>query len=206
MTSLQYWEHQFEQRALPHSEQNYQIGLDFLKKSNLEFNKLIANSNSIIEIGCGTGELSYIISQKFSKKILGTDLSQSAINYANKNYANDLVKFEEFNILSSEISQSYDLAICSNVLEHFKNPFIIIDKILLKCKSLIILVPYNQPNIDGFEYEGGAGHVFQFTQDSFSKYKVIDSFIFQTNGWQHSSNGETPLQLAIALNNRSSND
>jgi hypothetical protein len=65
--------------------------------------------------------------------------------------------------------------------------------------NLIILVPYNQPLTDGYECEGGAGHVFHFKDDSFINYDVIEWYTFSTNGWQHSSGGETPLQLCVWL-------
>ena len=101
--------------------------------------------------------------------------------------------------MNDSATDVYDLAVCSNILEHFRQPHIIISKILQMCKCLIILVPYNQPSVDGYDNEGGPGHVFQFTDSSFDQYQMIDSFIFQTNGWQHSSRGETPLQIAVAI-------
>lgn len=194
-----YWNNQFGERAVPHSDQNKDISRDFFQKLNSTFNSMFENSQSIIEIGCGTGEMSKLISDKYNKNILGTDLSPVGIDFANKNYANSLTKFQVLNVLTDAIGETYDLAVCSNILEHFRNPFAVIDKVLSICKYFVILVPYNQPVTDGYDDEGGAGHVFQFTEQSFANYQVIDSFLFKTGGWQHSSAGEDPQQFAIIL-------
>lgn len=203
MTNLagNYWEQRFTEAAVNHSGQNDEISKDFFKNINQNFDDLFKLSSSIIEVGCGTGELTRMIADKYGKKIIGTDLSKHGIDFANRNYANDLASYKVIDILVDEINDLYDMAISSNTLEHFKDPFVVIDKVLSICKAFIILVPYDQPLTDGFDYEGGAGHVFRFTEKSFDKYKVIDWFLFKTNGWQHSSAGEDPRQLAIVISN-----
>src|ERR1035437_719566 len=193
------WNEQFIQRATAHSDQNKEISKDFFLKLKNSFDDLFKKSESIIEIGCGTGELSRAISDRYGKQVLGTDLSLTGIEFADKNYANNLTAFKALDVLNDSISDVYDLAICSNVLEHFRYPHIVILKILQICKYFIILVPYNQPAVDRYGNEGGVGHVFQFMDNSFDQYNIIDSFIFQTNGWQHSSCGEPPLQISVAM-------
>lgn len=196
MTS--YWNEQFTTRATPHSDQNKEISKDFFLHITSKFSKELLKSKEVIEIGCGTGEFSRLISDKYNSNVLGTDISVSGIEYANTNYKNTNTKFEVLDVISTEF-KTYDLALCSNILEHFRNPFVVIDKVLKNCKSFIILVPYDQPNTDGYEYEGGPGHVFRFTEESFKNYNVLDSFKFRTNGWQHSACGETPYQFAVLL-------
>jgi SAM-dependent methyltransferase len=192
-----YWDNQFKNRFSAHSEQNDTISLDFIKSLKETFTKRLVKAKSIIEIGCGTGELLNHIYFRFNKNLTGTDLSLEAINFAKENYKN--IEFKQLNVLEQEVGRVYDLAICSNVLEHFKDPYVLINKILTFANYLICLVPYKQPVTDGYDYEGGPGHVFMFDEDSFSNYKILDSFLFTTNGWQHSSSGEEPKQLAILI-------
>lgn len=196
-----YWKERFTVGTAHHSDQNNRISEDFLLKLNNSFNDLLINSSNIIEIGCGTGEFSYKLHKKYHKNVLGTDLSEDAINFANNKYKNLNLNYKTLNLLEDDLSlmKNFDLAVCSNTLEHFKNPYIIINSILNYVNKFIILVPYNQPCFDGYEDEGGAGHVFTFTENSFKNYKIINWFTFQSSGWQHSSNGELPLQLAIAI-------
>lgn len=199
MSDFIYWEDQFKNRFKAHSDQNFDISNDFLKNLNINFKNIIDESSKIIEVGCGTGELSYLINKKYNKKILGIDVSNEAIKYAQQNYLNSNLEFKCLNLLTEQVYDFYDLAICSNVLEHFKNPFVLIDKILSISKFLIALVPYEQPCTDSYEYEGGAGHVFTFNEYSFNNYNLNSYFIFTTPGWQHSALDEVPKQLAVLL-------
>jgi len=194
-----YWENRFDVGTKHHSNQNAEITTDFIKTISEKINTILLSNNSVIEIGCGTGELTYELSKIYDFNITGTDLSKNAIDFANKNYSSDKVDYKVFDCINDEIDESFDLVICSNTLEHFKDPYKLIDKMLCIADNLIILVPYNQPITDGYECEGGAGHVFHFKDDSFINYDVMECYTFSTNGWQHSSGGETPLQLCVWL-------
>jgi 2-polyprenyl-3-methyl-5-hydroxy-6-metoxy-1,4-benzoquinol methylase len=208
--AVDYWEERFStdhskrNNSIHHSEQNIYISGDFIKNMTQTIGEYLNKSNSLIEIGCGTGELSYKLSQIFKLNITGTDLSPNGIEFANSKYVNENLTYKSFDCLKENISELYDLSICSNTLEHFLNPYEMIDRILDFSKNLIILVPYNQPVTDGYSCEGGAGHVFQFTDESFNNYKVLDSFKFTTPGWQYSSKGEIPTQLCIMITKKES--
>ena len=199
----QIWENDYVKSFLHHSHQNKLITLSFLraiKKRNIFLDKLI-KSNRVIELGCGTGEFSHFINKKFkNKKILGVEISKNAVNLANYLYSNENVRFalisQNENLQKFE---EFDIAICSQVLEHFSKPNVIIDKMLEISPIVIALVPYKQLIMDPYKEEGGGGHVFRFSEESFSPYNVLDSFIFRTLGWDYSSSGETPRQLAVIL-------
>ena len=60
-----YWDYQFKNRYSAHSEQNNTISLDFIKNSKEKFLKRIKKADSIIEIGCGTGEFLNHIYHRF---------------------------------------------------------------------------------------------------------------------------------------------
>ena len=199
-----YWNQRFTEGQNHHSQQNREISTDFLAKIHPDFDTELGMAKRIIEFGCGTGELSRMIHEKYDVDVLGTDFSPRAITYAQENHRSHRLDYRVLDVLTDEIPNSigavnYGLAICSNVVEHFRDPYVFIDKILDVCPRLILLVPFNQPCTDGYENEGGAGHVFQFTLESFSRYKIISYYTFSSSGWQHSSAGETPLQLSILL-------
>jgi len=198
-----YWDERFTIGTPHHSDQNSQISIDFINKRSDKIDMLLLNSNNVIEIGGGTGELSYFLSQRYSNlNILGTDLSQKGIDFANSRYKGNKLSYEVFDCMNQSRETKYDIAICSNTLEHFINPYTLIDSILQFSDKLIILVPYNQPVTDGYSCEGGAGHVFQFTDNSFDDYQILEWYTFSTSGWQHSSNGETPLQLCVVISKK----
>ncbi len=183
-----------------HSSQNNMITDSFLKEINKkpEFLNLFSNNKIFIEIGCGTGEFIYTVHQRFNniEKAIGIDISPQSIEYAEKNYGNSVLKYAVFNCLEQKVELQYDVSLCSNTLEHFKKPEVLIDNMLQFSKQCLILVPFNQPLTDGYSGEGGAGHVYRFTLDSFKNYKIISHFTFFTRGWVC---GPNPLQLAIII-------
>lgn len=198
---MKYWNKRYEKFSHNHSLQNKIISKDFLKFCTKEFNDVFSESKSIIEIGCGTGEMCELIHKEFSiEKMLGLDVSPKAAEHSNKNIKN--ASFECFDCSKNMSAyKGFDLSISSNTLEHFKNPGLVIKNMMKISKYSMIIVPYNQPLTDGYDGEGGAGHVFRFTKKSFDKYPMINSFIFFTAGWVYSSEEEDPLQLAVLLKN-----
>jgi 2-polyprenyl-3-methyl-5-hydroxy-6-metoxy-1,4-benzoquinol methylase len=200
-----------------HSNQNETITKDLLNilnynhkvKTNFEtqieiekiniVNNILNNSKKILEIGCGTGELINLFNNKYNCEYLGTDITDKCINYAIQNYKKENINYLTFNCLTEDIKNigNFDISICSNCLEHFKNPYLVIEEMKKVSEYIMILVPFNQtPMTDGYDGEGGAGHVFKFIENSFEKYNVICEFKFFTNGW---TCGEKPLQWFILI-------
>lgn len=200
---------QIETFLAHHSNQNVLISRDFFKQifNSTEINRrktlqILMDASTVLELGCGSGELSQDIASLFKlSSILGVDIASSAIDYANSKNSHANVSYKVFDCMDNIQSNLgfFDLCICSNTLEHFKNPFIILDKMLESSKFVILLVPYNQLKLDENPDGEGINHVFRFTEDTFSSYDVLASFKFQSAGWQHSSAGEQPLQLVVLL-------
>lgn len=197
------WEQDYSKLLLHHSHQNKMISLDFLKKAKKisSFINVLKNSNSIADLGCGSGELSYFMQKEYNTfKILGLETSKTAIKVASFLYENENIKFsliDQDDDLKS--LGKFDLVICSQVLEHFKDPYKIIDKIFNVSDYIIIIVPYNQLILSSYDKEGGLEHAFSFKDKSFDMYNVVDSFVFETLGWDYSSNGEKPMELAVLI-------
>lgn len=201
MGAADYWTQRYESQegAEHHSRQNDQISRDFLRHARMR--KPFADALSltpIIEIGCGTGELAALVKALYqTDAYYATDFSRAAIREAQRRHAE--INFWIFDVLKDKPFQAFSLAISSNTLEHFIDPWKVIDRMFKLAPLVMLLVPYQQPITDHYESEGGAGHVVEFTEESFDPYVLIDSFTFETRGWQHSSAGEKPLQLAVLL-------
>lgn len=178
------WNTQFDNMLSHHSSQNLKISTDFLNTCN--FNHIFGNAQTLLEIGCGTGELSKLLSEKFTNlKIVATDYAKSSIDYANTNYKKDSVTYKQLDIIKEEIEENYDVIISSNTLEHFKNYKLIINKILPKCKYAIFIIPHHETlnDLHLYEYEGGICHCSSFTLNSFNEYSLLSSYDFTTDGW-----------------------
>jgi ubiquinone/menaquinone biosynthesis C-methylase UbiE len=197
------WENVYIKSFLHHSHQNKLISLDFLKKIQKRkiFKEIFDKSKNILELGCGTGEFSHFIDKEYKdKKILGLEISGVSVTIANILYSNQNVNF--LKIEPNEDLKKYgkfDIVICANVLEHFLNPYTLINKMFEVSPIVVILVPYDQPVIDKFVGEGMGGHIFRFTKESFKKYTILDSFVFESAGWDYSSIDEDPRQFAVMI-------
>ena len=202
MHAEEYWDGRYSsiEGIRHHSVQNYQISRDFLQRARARwmFNQAFSGKK-VIEIGCGTGDFGFALNRTHPLQFyVGTDLSKWAIEIANKRFPS--LMWRQMNVLTDTFTEYFDTAIASNTLEHFKDPHEVIRRMLLLAPTVIVIVPYCQPVTDGYEEEGGAGHAFKFKKSTFYPYDVLDSFMFKTNGWQHSSAGEEPQQLAVLLN------
>jgi SAM-dependent methyltransferase len=131
---------------------SHNIFTERMHKASYEFIKeiIIADSqeekccNSILDLGCGVGYGTFILSS-LDCKIDAVEIDDLSLNYANLaynhvkiNYINsDIVKFIE------NIENSYDYVVSIQVLEHIINGIEIGSRAKYK-KRLIINVPYDE--------------------------------------------------------------
>lgn len=71
----------------------------------------------VLNIGCSIGEIDKYLSPNF-KSILGIDIDEYAINYANKYNSGQNISYRLANIDNFDKKNSFDLIICNSVLEH----------------------------------------------------------------------------------------
>mgnify|MGYP001438161799 CR=1 FL=1 len=93
---------------------------------------------SILDVGCGTGNLLSLLKSKGYKNIEGVDCSKTFVKEAKKDkkieiYENDVINFSP--------NKKYDVIIMTDVLEHSVHPGRIIKKcsILLKKEGIIVI-------------------------------------------------------------------
>lgn len=78
----------------------------------------IKKDSSILDCACGSGYGSKILSME-SKKVLGVDLSQDAIDFANKNNCSDNIEFIQEDIGKLDLEDdSLDAVVSIETLEH----------------------------------------------------------------------------------------
>jgi 2-polyprenyl-3-methyl-5-hydroxy-6-metoxy-1,4-benzoquinol methylase len=75
---------------------------------------------SILEIGCGTGYLSYYIAKKTGMKVLGTDLCKPFIEEATRNYDLPNLSYDmlDFNQAPVSVYEKFDYIIGNGILHH----------------------------------------------------------------------------------------
>jgi SAM-dependent methyltransferase len=202
MSANDFWQDQYISELKHHTNQNLTIANDFVKniRNRAPFIELVKETHSLLEIGCGTGDMCEVLRDTLNlTKVVGIDLSTNAVKFAESRFSE--IEFTQFDILNQDIHAlgTFDLVISANTLEHFYDPYAIIDSFLSLCKYFIVIVPYNQPLTDGRGDDGSGGHIVTFSYDSFNRFEVVDKFLFRTDGWVYSLGGEDPLQLVLIL-------
>ena len=198
-----YWDHRNKKFALDNSNQNQLMSEDIIEqiKAYDKANEIFKKATSILEIGCGTGELIHNISQEYDniKELVGVDFSMNALRFAMTHYSSDRLYFRLKNVRGGlDFGYKFNISICSNFLEHFVNPYLIIDEMRKVSDYVVFVAPYNSPVTDGYEEEGGAGHVFMVNEEVLKKY-TFESHVFKSRAWHHSGKGEEPRQIIVMI-------
>ncbi len=105
---------------------------------------------TVLDAGCGTGELAYLIAKKGARKAVGIDYSKEAIEVAQKKYRSENLVFRADDI--SNIRGKFDVVVSLGTLEHLNDPVIALRKLkslLAPGGSLIITCP-NWSNPRGY--------------------------------------------------------
>lgn len=202
-TATDYWDGRYTlaEGIIHHAQQNEQIARDLI--SAIQKRPALYDAIAeklVIEIGCGTGDLSALLTDRLYCQVHGTDLSGFGVEIARIRFP--YVAFDQFDILNDKLEdgyKQYDVAVASNVIEHFKDPYSIIEKMFSLAPKVLIVAPFNQPIMDGYESEGGAGHVSCINNSTFDPYKREYVFTFQTDGW---SCAESSHQIAALISRK----
>lgn len=104
---------------------------------------------SVLEIGCGTGYLSYYIAKKTGMRVAGTDLCKPFIEAAARNYILPNLSYYilDFNEASESVHKQFDYVIGNGILHHL---YYNLEESLLTLKGLINLggkIIFMEPNI-----------------------------------------------------------
>ena len=119
---------------------------------------------SILEIGCGTGQLAHYLSDEGFKNYRGFDFSAIAIEFANRTVSSDFFVGDALD--AKNYHHKYDVVICTEVLEHIKD-----DKQVLRNIATGAKIIFSVPNFDE------QSHVRWFTSEREIKtryFKLID--------------------------------
>lgn len=137
--------------------------LPFWLVSEIKKNKL-----SICDWGCALGDGTQQIKKLFAdNNVTGIDFSITAIREAKEVYKE--INFLCEDILSNHLNFKYDIVFSSNTLEHFANPWTILNKLTeFSNQHIVVLIPYKEVELYG-------EHVYQFTNTNIVS-KIDNSF------------------------------
>ena len=140
----------------------------------------VSKNCSILDIGCGSGELLLCLKHYGYTDLAGIDISPEQVELAIKNGLSEVtcVNFEDF---LGQTKKKYDLVFLMDVLEHLsKNDIIALLESISKCLKdngqLIIHVPNGQGLLGGHVYYGDFTHQTCFTNKSLSQVLNISGY------------------------------
>ena len=112
-------------KAFLKGEEKHFTGKDELKEDP-EFIQVLKGQNwknkIVLDVGCGTGKLDFLIVKKGAKSCKGVDYSSEAIKIAKSKYEHKNLSFENLDI-NKKFSGKYDIIVSIGTLEHQDNPF-----------------------------------------------------------------------------------
>lgn len=138
----------------------YRYFLEFLPKKS---------SFSLLDIGCALGDGCLLFKKHFPKaEISGADFSKVGIEKAKGK--TDEIHFFVLDISKEDPPKKYDYITLIHTLEHFNDPYPIVDKCLnFVNEALIIQVPYTERFDNPHLYRRGP-HRYLFNEKTFKDY------------------------------------
>lgn len=106
-------------------------------------------SKKVLEIGCGTGYVSYVIASKTNMQIIGSDLCVPFIENAKKKYILPNLSYDtlDFNKAAATVNEKFDYILGNGILHHL---YYNLDEVLLTFKKLLNpggKIIFMEPNI-----------------------------------------------------------
>jgi len=126
--------------------------------------------HSLVDIGCGNGALLRELDlESCPIDICGIDFSEVAVALADRQIQG---RFFHMNIQKESLSETFDVGICSEVLEHLEDDLVALKNIWQMCRHVIITVP-SGPLTSSAKL---MGHVRHYTKEDLSHKLFVAGF------------------------------
>jgi 2-polyprenyl-3-methyl-5-hydroxy-6-metoxy-1,4-benzoquinol methylase len=102
--------------------------------------KLSDPKESVLDTGCGCGNLEKILFKKGFKNVVGIDISKASLEFAKKNYPFKFLRMDICKGLKFS-NKSFDWVVSLEVLEHITNPVFVIEEMMRVGKKVVISCP-----------------------------------------------------------------
>lgn len=142
------------------------------------FTSRIRAGESVLDIGCGIGALAYDIAQDSQALVVGIDINPQNITTASQRFSHPHIHYLVGDVLQDLPSQSFDVIVLSNVLEHLSERSKFISSVQHKtgAKRMLIRVPLFERDWRvplkhelGVEWRLDPTHQIEYTLESFQE-------------------------------------
>jgi len=98
---------------------------------------------TVLDVGCQIGHFSIEAVRRGAKRVLGIDINPYALEEAKKIADclgfSDRIEHRWFDIERQDLPEKFDFVICPNVMHHFKNPLLVLDRMLDCTREQLLL-------------------------------------------------------------------
>lgn len=109
------------------------------------FEQIKKESLTVADWGCAQGDGTDVLAKVINQgQVVGIDFSETAIKQASERYPNISFRNEDW-LENSNNKKSFDIIFSSNTLEHFSNPYEVLEILTQKAKKAVVLaLPYRE--------------------------------------------------------------
>jgi SAM-dependent methyltransferase len=100
----------------------------------------VRGGERVLDVGCGASYYQQWIAEKASE-VVGVDIRSERIELARRNNQRSNVRFELMDVTRELPAGSFDVVICSHVLEHLDDPVALLRELACKVPRLLVKVP-----------------------------------------------------------------
>lgn len=141
------------------------------------FTTRISEEETVLDVGCGHGALSYSIALQCGAHVTGVDLSHQNIELARERHDHAMIDYLQGDALCDLPEGHYDVVVLSNVLEHIEHRVDFLKGLLDQAtpKRLLVRVPMFERDWRvplkkelGVEWRLDKTHFTEYTEGSFT--------------------------------------
>ncbi len=122
-----------------------------------------AKDRTVLDAGCGTGYGSRLLAEGGAREVVGVDIAQAVLEAVAPTMP-ESVRLEVGDLRQLELDDdSFDLIVCFEVIEHFEDPFPVLDELIrvLQPGGLLLISSPNR----GVYQAGNPHHFHEFRPD-----------------------------------------
>ena len=133
----------------------------------------LGTSDRVLDVGCGTGYGSFLLSMRGACSVLGVDYSAEAIATAKNIYTTPWTTFKQLDVEREPLpEEKFNVSVAIEVLEHLNDPKAVMEKIAKVTTRLII---YSVPT--GEKKGANPFHKQTFTVEQARQLGNIDGWL-----------------------------
>ncbi len=151
---------------------SYQLFRRIIESDILSDTRLLETGIRILDIGCGTGHGTFMLSSILGAKIVGIDPSFESIEYAKENYYADNIEYVNVDVETFvNYAPQFDYIVSRHALEHVEDGLNSALKFICS-KRLMVNVPFN-------ESEGNVHHKVHWIKESDFGFYPNREFLYE---------------------------